>query len=128
MELAVNGKLCETGKVEQSHETETLGDEAEVLVKLESGNHLGTLVVLVTHYEVGIRVHVTTLIIITEHNVPDILMFLIFRIICREKDRIGVNDLVIHLATAVKWSRVVGKVTGQSDRKLGSLGNVDIDV
>ena len=55
-------------------------------------------------------------------------MFLIFRIICREKDRIGVNDLVIHFATAVKWSRVVGKVTGQSDRKLGSLGNVDIDV
>ena len=55
MELAVNGKLCETGKVKQSHETETLGDEAEVLVKLESGNHLGTLVVLVTLYEVGIR-------------------------------------------------------------------------
>ena len=76
-ELTVHVVGGESRQVEESHEAETLRDEAEVLVELHGRDHLGTLVVTVAAHEFRIRVVVRTVVVVTEHDVSDALVLFV---------------------------------------------------
>ena len=55
-------------------------------------------------------------------------MILIIRIIGREKHRIRMDHLLIHIVTAVERACVIREVSCQADGQLGCLRDIDVHV
>ena len=71
---------------------QALGNEVEILIELNCGNHLRTLIITVSIHQIRIRVGIAAGIVITEHDVLYSYMLVIHRIICREENGIGMHQ------------------------------------
>ena len=118
----------EPGEVEERHEMQALGDEVEVLVELHGRDHLRTLGVLVSAHQVGVRVGVGSVLVVTEHYVLDAHVVGVIGIVGREEHGVGVHHLLVNRVTAVQGAGVVGEVTGQAHGQFGGGGDVDVHV
>ena len=127
-EVAVHLVVRQTCQVEERHELQTRGDETQVLVQLHGCNHLGTLGVAVTSDQVGVRVGIGTVVIVTEHDVLDADVLVVDGIIGGEQHRIGVDHLFKHIVATVERAGIVREITRQAHGQLSGFRNVDIYV
>ena len=107
---------------------QAFGNEIEVLIQLDCSNHLGTLGILVAAYQIGIRVGIGTVLIVTEHYMLYSHVVIIGREICREKDWVRVDHLLIDSITAVQRSGVVGKVTCKTNGQFSCLCQINVNI